>query len=178
MRAGWVESRTVLAYALSFFVRHYPVVFAFGALASAQRFLAVGGGEQWAWTGGVGGEVFTNGVRVLFLVWVVRRMLPGIPAADVGRGLQRYLTDHASSMVVNGAVLVALTLVFKLGIDTWVASLAEPRTALAWVLAVKNVTIIPFMMVWFPAILRAAVSAAAPGAPGRSPAAARAARSR
>lgn len=176
MTTGWVESRAVLVNALRFFVRHYPVVFAFGVLASTQRFLAVGGGEDWAWTGGIAGELFTNGARLLFLVWAARTMLRTLrPTWSDVRHSTDYLAGHRAAMLWNGVVLVALTLVFKVGVDTWIAGLAEPRTALAWTLAVKNVTIIPFMAVWAVAIVRAALEERAGGgrdvAVSRAPAA-------
>ncbi|MFG2100979.1 hypothetical protein ACGFJ5_10290 [Micromonospora echinaurantiaca] len=164
MTTGWIEARAVLVAALRFFVRHYPVVFAFGVLASAQRFLAVGGGEGWAWTGGIAGELFTNGIRLLFLVWVARNMLRTLRSSwsDV-RQSTGYIADHRAAMLWNVVVLVALTLVFKVGVDTWIAGLAEPQTALAWTLAVKNVTIIPFMIVWAVAVVRAALEERAGG---------------
>ncbi|MDO3703553.1 hypothetical protein Q3W71_17940 [Micromonospora sp. C28SCA-DRY-2] len=158
MTTGWIESRAVLLAALRFFVRHYPVVFAFGVLASAQRFLAVGGGADWAWTGGIAGELFTNGIRLLFLLWVARSMLrPLRPTWSEVRHSTDYIAAHRAAMLWNGVLLVALTLVFKVGVDTWIAGLAEPKTALAWTLAVKNVTIIPFMFVWAVAVVRAAL---------------------
>ncbi|MFI5490280.1 hypothetical protein [Micromonospora echinaurantiaca] len=167
MATGWIEARAVLVAALRFFVRHYPVVFAFGVLASTQRFLAVGGGEDWAWTGGIAGELFTNGIRLLFLVWVARNMLRTLrPTWSDVRRSSDYIAGHRAAMLWNGVVLVALALVFKVGVDTWIAGLAEPRTALAWTLAVKNVTIIPFMIVWALAVVRAALEERAGGGPG------------
>lgn len=160
MRTGWNSARGILADALRFFFRHYTVVLAFGLLASAQRFLAVGGDERWAWTGGLGGELFTNAIRLLFAVWVVRTMFRPLDVSwsDAGRRFGRYVSDHTPTLLWSGAVLVGLTLVFKVGVDAWIAGLAEPRTALAWTLAIKNVSIIPFMIVWGTALAREAVT--------------------
>ncbi|TDE90775.1 hypothetical protein EXU48_16785 [Occultella glacieicola] len=159
---AWGEAVGVFGVAGVFFVRHYPVVFAFGAVASAQRFLAVGGDERFAWAGGVGGEVVTVAVRVLFLVWVVRRVFADsdAPWSEVGDRLSRFLEGRTGVLLASAALLVALTIVAKVIPDAVAAGLetSARATFLSWELAIKNVSVIPFVMVWLTVLARHALT--------------------
>lgn len=162
MAAGWAQAVAGFRAALRFFGRHYLVIAGFGVLASAQRFLAVAGGESFAFAGGVGGEVFTALVRVAFLVWLVRvlfREVPSVPWRAMGPRLSRFVDDHVPMLLASAAMLVGLTIVFKVIPDAFAAGLPEEQrsTFLAWELAVKNVTVIPFVMVWLTTIAREAL---------------------
>jgi len=161
MHTGIHEAWTVLGQAFSFTARHYVVVLALGGLASLQRFLAVGGDERFAWAGGVPGEVFTGVVRVLFLVWVVRTMFAGagVSWSQAGPRLSAFAGSHAPMLVASGVALVLLTLVAK-GIPDGIAATLDGdarATFQSWELAIKNVTVIPFTMIWMTAIARVAV---------------------
>ncbi|MFD1827416.1 hypothetical protein [Mumia zhuanghuii] len=143
MTKAFGVARSLLAAAWGFFVHHYPVVLAFGALASAQRFVAVGDidfplAESWV------GETFTMLVRIAFVVWVVRRVLRDRPAPAVG--------SHVTGTVVASTVyLMALSLVSKIGLDAIGSQLVSEEhqsTYFSWELAIKNVTVIPFVLVW------------------------------
>ncbi|MBZ2195900.1 hypothetical protein [Occultella gossypii] len=165
---AWSEAIGIFGTAGGFFVRHYPIVFAFGAVASVQRFLAVGGGERFAWAGGVGGEVVTAGVRVLFLVWVIRRAFADtdVPWSEVGARLSRFVDGRTGVLLASAALLVALTIVAKVipdaigtGLDT-----SARATYQSWELAIKNVTVIPFTMVWLTMLARHALTVPVPTA--------------
>lgn len=166
MRTGIHEAVAVLVQALGFFGRHYAVVAAFGVLASAQRFLAVGGGgERFGTLGdlaaGVVGEVFTALVRVAFLVWLVAALFRGADVrwSQVGARLGRFVDGHVPMLLASGVLLLLLTVVFKVAPDAVGHGLdpdARP-TFVAWELAIKNVTIIPFVMVWMTVLAHVAV---------------------
>lgn len=157
MRAGLVEAWAVVVRAGRFFGRHYAVIAAFGLLASVQRFLAVGGGEErfgraGELAAGVGGEVFTAAVRLAFLAWLVVTLYRGVdvPWSQVGARIGRFVEGHVPALLASGALLILLTLVAKVVPDAIARGLdaATRPTALAWELAIKNVTVIPFVMVW------------------------------
>ena len=161
MNVAFAEAWTTFGQALSFTVRHYPVVAGFGILASAQRFLAVGGGERFAWAGGVAGEVFTTVVRVLFVLWVVRALFRGSDAgwSQVGPRFSRFVDAHTGMLLASAVLLVALTVVAKV-IPAAVAGALPPdahTTFVAWELAIKNVTVIPFTIVWMTTIAQVAI---------------------
>lgn len=161
MHTGIHEAWAVLGQAFSFTARHYLVVLAFGALASLQRFLSVGGGDRFAWTGGVPGEIFTALARVLFLVWVVRALFAGsgVSWSQVGPRLSAFASSHTAMVVASGVALVLLTAVAKGIPDGIAATLDEgPRaTFQSWELAIKNVTVIPFTMIWMATIAQVAL---------------------
>lgn len=165
-RIDWAEAASVLATSARFFGRHYPVVLAFGAVASLQRFLAVGGGERFAFAGGVPGELVTAAARVLFVVWVARRMFAGagVSWAQVGDRFGRFARSRTGVLLASASMLVALTLVAKVIPDAVVATLPEQSRSgwRSWELAVKNVTVIPFTMVWMTALVRHAALSPVP----------------
>ncbi|MBL7524737.1 hypothetical protein I6A84_43530 [Frankia sp. CNm7] len=165
MRVGFVEAGDVLCRALGFFGRRYLVIAAFGALASAQRFLAVSEDERFAFAAGAGGEIFTAAVRLAFLGWLAHTLLgyTPVPWSQAGARLSRFAEARWPMLVASGVILVALTVVFKGIPDAAIAGLAEENRARArsWELAVKNVTIIPFVMTWLTMIVRVALDAGA-----------------
>lgn len=169
-RRDWSEAGSVLATAGRFFIRHYPVILALGAVASLQRFLAVGGDERFGFAGGVGGELVTAAARLLLVVWVARRMFDGTEIAwsQVGPLLRRFVATRAGVLVASAALLVGLTVVAKVIPDAIGAALPETARAsyMSWELAIKNVTVIPFTLVWLTGLTRHALLVAEP-APAR-----------
>ncbi|WP_163542531.1 hypothetical protein [Occultella kanbiaonis] len=165
---AWGEAIRVFGASGGFFIRHYPIVFAFGAVASVQRFLAVGGDERHAWAGGVGGEVVTAAVRVLFLAWAIRRAFADtdVPWSEVGARLGRFVDGRTGVLLASAALLVALTIVAKVIPDAIGASLdaSAQATYQSWELAIKNVTVIPFTMVWLTMLARHAATVPATAA--------------
>jgi hypothetical protein len=155
------EALRVFLRACSWFARWYVVVAAFGVLASVQRFVMVGGGERFDWARGAVGETFTAAVRVAFLgvcVWLQFRDVD-VPWSQASTRLGAFLRDHGTALLASGAILLVLTVAFKIVPDALIANLdGEARTrATAWALAIKNVTIIPFMMVWGVTLARHAI---------------------
>lgn len=152
--------------ALTVFARSYPVVFAFGAIASLQRFVSVSYGDQLSTPLMIGGEVLTAGVRILFLIWVYRRLIRSdvrlrlLPFRAWGPTLARFSRSHPRVIVGHVLLLSLAVIVFKAGFDVGVPALfpdLNGDTYLSWVLAIKNVTIIPLTMIWLVAAVRDAL---------------------
>lgn len=144
MTESFAAATSLLVDAARFFVRHYPIVFAFGALASVQRFVSVSRYDVPLLTG-FSGEVVTMAVRIAFAVWVVRAVLrdrPDPPTTSAGT---------LGIVLASTAYLVLMTLVFKVGLDligNRLVAEAHQATYTSWELAVKNVTVIPFVLAW------------------------------
>lgn len=162
IRQVWHGAVSTVLAAARFFVRHYPVVFAFGLGASVQRFLSVRYGDSWPAAAGVAGETFTLVLRLLFLVWVARALLrePGL-TARAGRRLAVFARRDWPVLVGHLVLLVAATLVFNTLLEGGGAALF-PESAraevLSWLLAVKNVTVIPFTLIWVVTMVRDALA--------------------
>jgi len=146
------EAWQVFGRSTRWFGRHYPVVAAFGLVASAQRFISVRGDTGSSWAGGARGELFTAASRIGFLAWCVRKVFTGstTPAREFPRRLTNYGRNHAGAVVAGGALLGVLTVVAKVIPDAAISPLGgdSRRRASAWELAIKNMTIIPFTIVW------------------------------
>jgi len=142
----------VLGRSVRWLGRHYPLVATFGLLASAQRFVAVRGGAGSSWAGGAPGELFTAASRIGLLAWCVRKVFTGstTPAREIPGRLMDYGRNHAGGVVAGAALLGALTVVAKVIPDAAISQLDgdSRRRASAWELAIKNLTIIPFTVVW------------------------------
>jgi hypothetical protein len=149
------EATGILAEAWRFFARSYPAVFAFGALASVQRFLAVSGTADWA--GGVGGELFTAAARLAFVAWLARALLRDRPIewAEAGARWSAWASRHWATMLASAGLLLLFLIVLKAIPDALagrVGGISE-STWMPWELAIKNVTVIPFTMVWMTVLL-------------------------
>ena len=166
VQRGTVGALSTLAATARFFGRHYLVVFAFGLGASLQRFLSVRYGDSWPAAGGVVGEIFTLVLRLLFLVWVARALLrkPGL-LWHAGRRLAAFARHSWPVLVGHLVLLTAATLIFNTLLEgVGPALLPESARAdfLAWLLAVKNVTVIPFTLIWLVTMLRDALASVPP----------------
>ena len=152
--------------ALTLFIRAYPVVFVFGAIASVQRFVSVSYGDQLSTPLLIGGEVLTAGVRIGFLIWVYRRLIRSdrrlrlLPFGAWSPALARFSRSHPRVIVGHVLLLCLALVVFKVGFDVAIPAVFPDMngdTYLSWVLAIKNVTIIPLTMIWLVAAVRDAL---------------------
>ncbi|WP_106402866.1 hypothetical protein [Actinocorallia populi] len=153
--------------ALVFYRRHLPVIGGISLIPGLERFVSV----QADLSGFVPVllEVLTTAVRVVLLAVIARlafREEPVRPKGDPGR----FLDERWPSLVLQSAMLVALTAVFNILPErvfaTWVPDGAEDLY-LAVLLLVKNVTVIAFAFVWVVLCVREALTYAPP-APGPS----------
>jgi len=161
LRQGLDGSLATLLATTRFFGRRYPVMFAFGVGVSVQRLISVAYPDLWPPAAGVAGETFTLTARLLFLGWVARALLrqPGL-TTHAPRRLSAFARRDWPVLVGHLVLLAAATLVFNAVLEGGGAALlpesARP-TFLAWVLAVKNVTVIPFTLVWLVMMVRDAL---------------------
>lgn len=146
----WTEAVEILTEAWRFFARNYLAVLSFGALASIQRFLAVSDTAEWA--GGAGGEVFTAVVRLAFVAWLVRALLRErrVEGASAGARWSAWISRHRATLLVSTGFLLVFLLVFKAIPDSLAGRVGgiDETTWMSWELAIKNVTVIPFTMLW------------------------------
>lgn len=146
----WAEAVSILADAWRFFTRHYPVVFAFGAVASVQRFLSVGGTADWA--GGPVGETFTALARITFVAWLVHRLLrdEAAPWSGAGARWSAWFRQSWPAVLISMGFLLVFLIVFKAIPDALAGRVGDidKPTWMSWELAIKNVTVIPFTMLW------------------------------
>lgn len=153
----WAEAVEILTETWRLFVRNYPVVFAFGALASIQRFLAVSGTAEWA--GGVGGEVFTAAARLAFIAWLAWALLRDRRAGGPGAAgrWSDWVSRHRVTLLISTGFLLVFLIVFKAVPDSLAGRVGgiDEATWMSWELVIKNVTVIPFTMVWMTVLLAA-----------------------
>lgn len=167
-RPSWRQALDTLGEAIRFFGRNYPIVFGFGILASIQRAGSVLFGDQFPAAANLAGELFTFGVRAAFVTWLGWRLLvraPGWPSfTEAARRSGRGLAASWRVQLWHAGYLLALTLIFN-NLLEGVGPLLVPASAqdLFWaaLLAIKNVTIIPFCLIWLIMILRRALREAA-----------------
>ncbi|GAA4695280.1 hypothetical protein APR04_002525 [Promicromonospora umidemergens] len=154
---AWAEAVEILAAAWHFFARNYPVALAFGALASVQRFLSVSGTADWA--GGVGGELFTAAARFLFVAWLARALLRdrSVEWAEAGARWSAWMSRRWATILASTGLLIVFLIVFKAIPDALAGRVGgiDESTWMSWELAIKNVTVIPFTMVWMTVLLAA-----------------------
>ena len=156
----------ILAETWRFFARHYPVALAFGALASAQRFLSVSGTADWA--GGAGGEIFTAVARIAFVAWAAATLLRGTAWQDAGARWAAWNTRNWPTVLATMGLLALFLVVFKVIPDALAGRVGgiDRETWLAWELAIKNITVIPFTMLWMTMLLAVRpLTSAAPAEP-------------
>lgn len=146
----WAEAVEILAEAWHFFTRHYLVVFAFGAAASVQRFLSVSGTADWA--AGPAGEAFTAVARIAFLAWIVHRLLRDHATrwSDAGARWNAWFRQGWPTVLVSLGFLLVFLVAFKAIPDAMAGHVGgiDKATWMSWELAIKNVTVIPFTMLW------------------------------
>lgn len=158
LRTAW----TTVSHAAAFFGRHYPVVFAFGGAASIQRVISVLYGDELPTAANVTGEIFTAAVRLAFVVWLVRTLITRDDGLSRRAGPRLWAFCRLQWPVVVGhlVLLTAAALIFNNLLEGAGAALVSEDqlpTFWAWLLAVKNVTIIPFTLVWLVVMVRDAL---------------------
>lgn len=169
MRQGIHEALTLLAQAGVFFGRHYPVIVAFCAPVALQRFMAVGGaGERFGSVGSIAGsfvgELMTIALRLGLLAWLVGRLFRGVSRADASGRLSHFFEGHTAMLLTSLGILVLLAALMNAGPAVLRSGLDESsrKSLLAWELAIKNLTVIPFVIVWVVLIARMALGEGEP----------------
>lgn len=164
------ELRVAIAvprWALGFFRRHLVMVLALSAVPAVERFT----GQMSARDPVLGAmlELTTLAARVAFIALVLRFAITREPAigpigaAEVGRRLRAFSAQHPRSLVLQ-VVLIALLFVLADVVPERLVPALTPVGPLYWavLLAAKNLTVIPFTMIWLVGAVRQAMFAASP----------------
>jgi hypothetical protein len=150
----------VLRWALSFHRRHLVLVTALSLVPGGER-VAV---QVWDLSGvaAVAAELVTEVARLVLIVVVARMAILAEPAPPGGRwhSVRVFLGERRPSLFVQWGLLMAISavtvLIPNLVLSRWIPDGAE-RWYWAGLLAVKNVTIIPFTMIWMVGAVRQAM---------------------
>ncbi|WP_433284971.1 hypothetical protein ACQPZQ_26365 [Pseudonocardia sp. CA-142604] len=164
------ELRVAIAvprWALGFFRRHLVMVVALSAVPAVERFT----GQMNARDPVLGAtlELTTLAARVAFIALVLRFAIQQEPtigpigATEVGRRLRAFSAQHPRSLVLQ-VVLIALLFVLADVVPERLVPALTPVGPLYWavLLAAKNLTVIPFTMIWLVGAVRQALITAAP----------------
>jgi len=150
-------------WALQFHRRHLLLITALSLLPSTQRLVSQLWGARLPAGLAIAAEVLTETVRLVVIIVVARLAILAEPSPPGGRrrAARAFVRDHGSSLLVQAGLLVAVSAV-SAGFLGWIVPGWMPagyehvyRGAL---LFVKNLTIIPFTMIWTVGIVRQLVS--------------------
>jgi hypothetical protein len=154
-------------WALSFFRRHLLMVVALSAVPAVERFT----GQMSARDPVVGAtlELTTLAARVAFIALVLRFAITREPAigpigaVEAGRRLRAFSAQHPRSLVLQ-VVLIAILFVLADVVPERLVPALTPVGPPCWavLLAAKNLTVIPFTMIWLVGAVRQALLAATP----------------
>jgi hypothetical protein len=154
-------------WALGFFRRHPLLVVTLSAVPAVERFTGQMSGRDPVL--GATLEMTTLAARVAFIALVLRFAIPRDPdigpigAADVGRRLRAFSAQHPRSLVLQ-VVLIAILFALADVVPERLVPALTPVGPLYWalLLATKNLTVIPFTMIWLVGAVRQALLTAAP----------------
>lgn len=154
---------TVLAWTARFFLHHAGVILTISLAAAAQRAVS----QLWAdqLPGGISliGELVTAAARILlfvvvfYLAIVAEENLQGVDGKEAARRAGRFARNHWRSLLVQMGLLLLAVLIFDRIPEALIAPrISEPAQPVYWasLLALKNLTIIPFTLIWQIGILR------------------------
>ncbi|SDT72384.1 hypothetical protein [Actinoplanes derwentensis] len=163
--------RAAARWAGGFYLRHVILVLGLSLIPTAQRFTVISQDVPPAVS--IAGEVLVMLVRILLFVLVVRLMLDELAAAGIGRReswarLKAGL--HARRLAFWGqwVLLIIAFVIFDVLPETLIATVVPEsarETATAWLVAVKNPTVIAFTMLWLVGIARTLIIDPDPAAP-------------
>lgn len=153
-------------WALSFYRRHLPLVLGVCLVPAVERF--TGQLAPRSPPVGTAAELATLGARVLLVVLVVRIVLLADPVVGrLGRGEARRrartsLPRHTRSLLAQGALLAVLFVLADVVPEQVVPALVDVGPPYwAGLLALKNLTVIPFTLIWCVGVARQLVLAPA-----------------
>lgn len=153
-------------WALACYIRHFALVAGISLIPAAERFAVALWGAAFSAPAHIALEVLAEGARVVLVVLVVRLAI--VLDADVrrwnhlgaGRRIKAFLNRRWPSLLVQAALLLGLTAVFNVIpeqiVPLWLPDSAED-VYWAVLLAVKNLTVIAFTMIWVVAAVRQAL---------------------
>jgi hypothetical protein len=151
-------------WALAFHARHLLLLTTLSAVPVVQRFVTQVWGDRIPGTVSLASEVLTWTARLALVVIVVRLAITADPAVP-GTGTRwhnakAFVRSHWPSLLLQYGLLMLATAVFKVVPDLALAGLApddEVHIYRGWLLAVKNLTVIPFTVIWLVGAVRQAI---------------------
>lgn len=154
---------TVPVWAARFFLHHAGLILTISLVAAAQRAVSQLWGDQLP--GGISliGEIVTAAARILLFVIVfylaiaAEEKLQGVDGKEAARRAGRFARDHWRSLLVQVGLLLLAVIIFDRIPEAVIAPrISEEAQPIYWasLLAVKNLTIIPFTLIWQIGILR------------------------
>jgi hypothetical protein len=155
MRTHGGTSLESLRWALAFHGRHILVVSALMAVPAAQRFVIM----SWDLPdlAATASEVIVTAARIALLIYVVGKVGP---APRAWASTRAFLRDRWPSLLITVGLLLLAFAVFDLALER-VVPLAVPGSAQdayrSILFAVKNLTVIPFTMIWMVSVVRTCV---------------------
>lgn len=153
----------VIAWTLAYYRRHVVLITALSSVPAAQRFATQLWGDDLPRPVGAASEAVTAGARLLLVYLVIRMAILAEPPPPGGRGrsARAFLRRHWPSLLVQWGLLLLATVVFDVVpeqvLPRWIPADAE-AVYFAVLLAIKNLTVIPFTMVWLVGAVRQVVT--------------------
>jgi hypothetical protein len=144
-----------LRWALAFHARHLLVISALMVVPSVQRFVIM----SWELPGPVAtlSEIVVMAARIALVVYVVGKVGP---APHAWASTKAFLRERWPSLLITLALLAVAFAFFDLTLERLVP-LALPEAAhdayRSVLFAVKNLTVIPFTVIWMVSIVRTCV---------------------
>ncbi|MBN6039173.1 hypothetical protein [Amycolatopsis sp. 195334CR] len=153
MRDELALALRVPAWTWRFYLRHLPLVAGLSLIPSIQRLLVVGGDMPDGLV--VASEALVGVVRlglVVAVAWLAFRH-----TRPLFSNARAFVREHWRSLVVQGALLSIAFAVFDLFAEQVIAGLlpeSARQTYLAWLLFLKNPTIIALTFIWWIGLVR------------------------
>lgn len=134
-------------WAVRFYRQHFPLVFGLSLIPAAQRYVS----QTWSMplAPAIALEVITMAARVTLLAVALRLALPRLALAELPRRARSFADRHRPSLIHQGLLVLLLALLFKVVPEDLVPLWTDVGPEYwAVLLAVKNMTVIAFMMLW------------------------------
>ncbi len=155
MRIQFGTALDALRWAISFHGRHLLIISALMLVPSIQRFVIMS--RDLPGPVATASEVLVMAARIALLVYVIRAIGP---APHAWASAKAFLRDRWPSLLITLGLLAVAFAFFDLALER-VVPLVVPDDAedtyRSVLFAVKNLTVIPFTMIWMVSVVRQAV---------------------
>ncbi|MBB4932941.1 hypothetical protein F4561_003761 [Lipingzhangella halophila] len=150
-------------WALACYIHRFALVAGISLVPAAERFAVALWGDALSLPAHIALEVIAEGSRVVLVFLLVRLAILRDERVlrwehlKAGRRIRAFLNRRWPSLLLQGAFLIALVIVFDVIperiVPLWISASAED---LYWalLLATKNVTVIAFTLIWMVAAVR------------------------
>jgi hypothetical protein len=148
MRTQFATSWEALRWALAFHGRHVLIVSALMVLPGIQRFMIM----SWELPGPVAtlSEILVLAARIGLVVYVISKVGP---APHAWASTRMFFRERWPSLLITLGLLAVAFAVFDLALE----GLSDGDTYRSVLFAVKNLTVIPFTVIWMISVARTCV---------------------